>query len=41
MLRFEICEVLVPLPLTEPTVLAVEAWSLNHGTTREIPPWGI
>ena len=41
LLHFETCEVLVPLQLTEPTILAVEAWSLNHWTTREVPPWGI
>ena len=29
---------LVPRPGIEPTPRAVEAWSLNHWTTREVPP---
>ena len=28
---------LVPLPGTEPMHPALEAWSLNHSTTREVP----
>ena len=28
---------LVPRPVTEPTTPAVEVWSLNHWTTRDIP----
>ena len=29
--------VLVPWPGSEPIAPAVEAWSLNHWTTREVP----
>ena len=31
------CRILVPRPGIEPTPPAVEAWSLNHWTTREVP----
>ena len=31
------CEILVPQPGTEPGPPALEAWSLNHWTTKEIP----
>ena len=31
------CGILVPQPGIEPTSPAVEAWSLNHWTTREVP----
>ena len=30
------CGILVPLPGIEPTPPAVEAWSLNHWTAREV-----
>ena len=32
------CEILVPQPGIEPTPPALEAQSLNHWTTREVPP---
>ena len=33
------CRILVPPPGIEPTPTpALEAWSLNHWTTREVPP---
>ena len=31
------CGILVPWPGIEPMSLALEAWSLNHWTTREVP----
>ena len=31
------CEILAPRPGTEPIPLAVEAWSVNHQTAREVP----
>ena len=31
------CGILVPQPEIEPVPPAVEAWSLNHWTTREVP----
>ena len=31
------CGILVPQPEIGPVPLAVEAWSLNHWTTREVP----
>ena len=31
------CRILVPQPGTEPSSPAVEAWSLNHQTAREVP----
>ena len=31
------CRILVPQPGIEPTPPAVEAWNLNHWTTKEIP----
>ena len=31
------CEILVPQPGIELVSPALEAWSLNHWTTREIP----
>ena len=31
------CRVLVPQPQIEPKPPTVEAWSLNHWTTREVP----
>ena len=31
------CRILVPLPGIKPAPPAVEAQSLNHGTTREVP----
>ena len=31
------CEILVPWPGITPVPLAVEAWSLNHWITREVP----
>ena len=31
------CRIIVPQPGIEPASPAVEAWSLNHWTTREIP----
>ena len=30
--------ILVPQPRIKPTPVALEAWSLNHWTTREVPP---
>ena len=30
------CKILVPRPGIEPVLSAVEAWSLNHWTTREV-----
>ena len=33
------CGRLVPRPGIEPTPPAVEAWSPNHWTTREVPKW--
>ena len=33
----EACRILVPQPGVKPTPPAVEAWSLNHWTTREVP----
>ena len=37
MYLFMACGTLVPQPGTEPRSLAVEARSLNHWTTREVP----
>ena len=31
------CGILVPPPGIEPMPTAVEAWSLNHWTAREVP----
>ena len=31
------CGILAPQPGIKPAPLAVEAWSLNHWTTREVP----
>ena len=31
------CRILVPRPRMEPMLPAVEAWSLNHWTVREVP----
>ena len=31
------CGILVPLPRIEPMPSALEAWSLSHSTTREVP----
>ena len=31
------CRILVPHPGTESVTSAVEAWCLNHWTTREVP----
>ena len=31
------CGILVPQPEIEPVTPAVEAWSLNHWATREVP----
>ena len=31
------CRILIPLPGIKPVPSAVEAWSLNHWTTREAP----
>ena len=31
------CEILVPLPGMEPVLSAVEAQSINHWSTRDIP----
>ena len=36
-LSHKACGILVPRPGIEPVPLAVEAWSLNHWTTREVP----
>ena len=36
-LRPVACGILVPQPGTEPMPPAVEAWSLNHWTAREVP----
>ena len=33
------CGILVPRPGVQPAPPAVEAWSLNHWTTREVPKW--
>ena len=30
------CGIVVPQPGIEPVLLAVEAWSLDHWTTREV-----
>ena len=35
--RREACEILVPQPGTEPVPPAVEEWSLNHWTAKEVP----
>ena len=32
-----VCGILVPRPGIEPTPPALEVWSLNHWTTREVP----
>ena len=34
------CGILVPRPGIKPMPPAVEAWSLNHWPTREVPCWG-
>jgi len=34
---FSACGILIPLPGIEPSPSAVEAWSLNHWTIREVP----
>ena len=31
------CQIVVPQPGIEPAPPALEAWSLNHGTTSEVP----
>ena len=31
------CKILVPQPGFELAPLSLEAWSLNHGTAREVP----
>ena len=31
------CGIFVPRTVTEPAPLALEAWSLNHWTIREVP----
>ena len=36
-LRYKACGMLVPQPGVEPAPPAVEAQSLNHWTTREVP----
>ena len=36
-LRRMICGILVPQPGIKPMPPAVEVWSLNHWTTREVP----
>ena len=33
------CGILVPHPGIEPVPPALEAWSLNHWTAREVPAW--
>ena len=35
------CGMLVPQPWIEPTPPALEAWSLNHCTAREVPTLNI
>ena len=40
-LRYKACGMLVPQPGVEPAPPAVEAQSLNHWTTREVPPQGV
>ena len=35
------CGILVPQPEVKPATPAVEAWSLNHWTTREVPCFDI
>ena len=36
-LRHRVCGILVPQPGTEPAPLALEVWSFNHWTAREVP----
>ena len=36
-LRHAACEILVPQPGIEPAPPVLEAWSLNHWTSREVP----
>ena len=36
-LYHQACMILVPWPGTEPVLLVVKAWILNHCTTREVP----
>ena len=36
-----VCRIIVPKPGIEPMSLALEAWSLNHWTAREVPITGI
>ena len=33
----EVCEILIPQPRVEPMLPAMEAQTLNHRTTREVP----
>ena len=33
---FAVCRILVPLPMTEPLLPALEAQGLNHWVTREV-----
>ena len=33
------CGIVVPWPVIKPASPVVEAWSLNHWTTREVPQW--
>ena len=35
-LHYKACRILVPQQGIQPVPLAVEAWSLNHWTTREV-----
>ena len=32
-----VCGILIPQPVIEPMPSAVEAWMLNHWTTRVVP----
>ena len=34
-----VCEILVPWPVVEPSLPVLEAWSLNHWTTKEVLKW--
>ena len=36
-MKDEACRILVPQPGIPPTPPALEAWSLNHWSTREVP----
>jgi len=35
------CRILVPQPGIEPLLPALEVWSLNHWTAREVPKFNL